>query len=360
LVLSLLVTAGIFIFIQRKIFHAQADMRKTQKILEKTIEFMPVAVVVLAPYSDEYIYINKAMKQVIDSGLTYYIDESYAKFVEVKNDVVESGEVYEGENEIGNQVFHYYVSPICDSMENIQFVMIQVVDVTETRVKERETHAALVRLDQLIERDVDAVAFVQPIYDEDGKIRSGQYYKVNKEFCELMHLSPDDILGKEMSGFLISNDFLNLFYMLTDTTPLVRFSYFKSENEGQYLSGFVFEVGTNPSLFCIHLTDETEYYYHHLIEKSATQRLETMLTELAILNDQIRNPLTVILCSLESDTIHAQAEFETEISNINTAIDLLDRRFLIVDSLRARIKEKEKERMQDEHFIREFNEEEFL
>ena len=362
LTLSLLITAGIFNFMQRKIFHAQADMRRTQRILEKTIEFMPVAVVVLAPYTEEHIYINKAMKQIIDSGLTYYIDENYAEFLEIKNNVVETGEVYEGEkeNEIGKQVFHFYVSPIRDSLENIQFVMIQVIDVTETRIKERETHAALVRLDQFIERDVDAVAFVQPIYDEDGKIMSGKYYKVNKEFCELLRFRSDDILGKEMSGFLISDDFLKLFDMLTDTTPLVRFSYFQSENEGQYLSGFVFEVGTNPSLFCLHLTDETEYYYHHLIEKSATQRLETMLTELAILNDQIRNPLTVILCSLESDIIHAQSEFETEIANINTAIDLLDRRFLIVDSLRARIKEKEKERMRDEHVIRTSEEEDFL
>jgi len=353
LAVSLLVISSIFIFIQRKIYHAQADMRKTQKILEKTIEFMPVAVVVLAPYTDGHIYINEAMKKVIDSGLTYYIDENYEVFLEIKNNVMENGEIYEGEKETetGKHVFQFYVSPIRDSMGNIQFVMIQVIDVTETRAKERETHAALVRLDQFIERDVDAVAFVQPIYDENGKIRSGQYYKVNKEFCELMDLRSDDIIGKEMSGFFVGNDFLELLHMVTDKTPPVRFT-FESESEGQYLSGFIFEVGINSSLFCLHLTDETEYYYHNLIEKSATQRLEAMLTELAILNDQIRNPLTVILCSLETDIIHAQAEFETQITNINTAIDLLDRRFLIVDSLRARIKEKEQERMRDEHVIR--------
>jgi len=62
--------------------------------------------------------------------------------------------------------------------------------------------------------------------------------------------------------------------------------------------------------------------------------------------------LTVILCSLEVDTIHAHADFKVQIHNINTAIDQLDRRFLVVDSLRARIKEKE--HMRTGHAIIEF------
>jgi len=355
LLLCLLAIAGIWLSIQRKIFHTLDDMRKSQKILERRIGAMPVAIAVFPLDSDEHIFINEAMNQVIDSGFTYYISASYEEFSKIKNSVAQNKETYkeERESDTGKQIFQFNVHPIHDSMGSVQLIMIQAIDVTKTRTKERETSAALMRLDQFVERNVAGVAFFQPIYDEDDKLRSGVYHKVNREFCELMHLYSEDLLGKELGGFLIRKDILELFSTLTDTSPPVRFSYFQSEDDGQFLSAFVFKIGINSPLFCLSLTDETEYYYHRLIEISATQKLEAMLKELAILNDQIRNPLTVILCSLEADTIHAQSDFNVHINNINTAIDLLDRRFLIVDSLRARIKEKE--HMRSDHVVIEFD-----
>ena len=346
--LSLLAIAGILFFMQRKLAIAHSALKENQEFLEEIIDSMPIAVAVIDPHTDQCLLMNEAMNQIIDLGFTYYIDNIYKNFKKIKNNIMLSGEAYEEEKEctteLGKQMFQFHVNPIRNIEGSIQFIMIQCIDVTAARKKEQEARIALDRLHRFIEQNVAAILFLKPVYNEDGEIRTAQYYIANKAFYELTHLIPENVLEKELQEDFLNEYIKEAYSLLTNEASAVPFNLFQSEFYDFIASGFVFMAGTDSSYLCIHLTDETEYHHHYLAEQLGAQKLEAVLMELAVLNDQIRNPLTVILCSLEADTIHARSDFEVEINKVDAAIDQLDRRFLVTESLHSHIREKEKVR----------------
>ena len=348
--MSLLITAVILLFMQRKLAAAHGELIEHKEFLKSIIDSMPVAVAVVHPDTNECILMNEAMNQIIISCFpdSNNVDSEYAIFQEIKNHITLGGEAYEGEKEcdtgVGKKIFQFYVHPIQNIDSSLQFVLLQIIDVTDVRVKEQEARVALDRFERFIEQNVAAILFLRPVYNEDGELVTAQYHMVNKAFCELMHLRIEyieDVLEEKLQETFVNDDFLDVYRFLINEASIVQFRNFQVKNYDFVAAGFVFTAGNNPPYLCLHFTDEAEYYYHYRIEQYAIQKLEAVLTELAVLNDQIRNPLTVILCSLEFGIVQARADFETQIGIIDSVINQLDRRFLVNESLHAHICEKE-------------------
>jgi PAS domain-containing protein len=343
--LSLLTIVTIHLLMQRKLMQARNSAMENQRYIEELINVMPVAIAVSNPDTDECLLINEAMRKIVDLGFPYYIDGDYEKFCSVKKMVKTGHEAFEEEKEIivGNEkkILHYHVKSVQNAKDVVQFIITQIFDVTEARLKEREASVALNRLNQFVEQNISAIAIFQPTDDEPDEVETLQYYMVNQAYCKLMHVNHEEVAGQKLTSSHYNEKILDLYRMIRTKNGKVKFNFVESSQYDFISSGFAFTTDANHSHLCVQLADETEFYFLNLMEQKAIRKLESTLMEIAVLNDQIRNPLTAILFSVEADIIENKSEFNVHINKIDKIIDTLDRRFLVIEALHKHIREKE-------------------
>jgi hypothetical protein len=91
------------------------------------------------------------------------------------------------------------------------------------------------------------------------------------------------------------------------------------------------------------LEDITAGYQLEELRWKAFGQIEKNMEQFAILNDQIRNPLSIILmCNSENITPYKEL-VENQVKNIDDIINKLDKGFLESEKVRAYLKKSEKE-----------------
>ena len=173
----------------------------------------------------------------------------------------------------------------------------------------------------------ETFSFERNLLQEMG-VKDDIYIKTLSDFIAYVH--PDDrerVADKFVTSLQILSESECRFRMLFPDSPI------------KYLYGkWHCESGTEPICIGV-LQDITRYVCMKEAQERLIKQIEKNFTQLAILNDEIRNPLAVIvaLLNLREDAQYRE-EIEEQIKRIDRMVDDIDKRWVESDKVRYFLK----------------------
>lgn len=172
----------------------------------------------------------------------------------------------------------------------------------------------------------NAFVFHECITDEDGDTVDLRFLDVNPAFEEITGLRKIDILGKTVLG--ISSEYPKTFLEIAGLVAFEgkRFSseaYFKPLDKYLHYHAFSPEYGKIAVMF----SDVTDYVNLKMRGKETLIQIEKNLEQLAILNDEIRNPLQIITGFAQIDNCEHVEEILIQTQAIDSLVNLIDQRW---------------------------------
>lgn len=174
---------------------------------------------------------------------------------------------------------------------------------------------------------VEGVAICEIIPDSEGKPVDYQILNVNPAYEVQTGLSPDQVTGKRASEIYGEDipPFLNVYGRVDATGDPVTFTAEHTPSRRTYS---VTVVSLDKGVFASFFQDITAVKNLEIERERALTQIEKNIAEFMILNDQIRNPLTVILIKAEMAGPDIYNEISQHVHEIDVQINRLDNRAL--------------------------------
>ncbi|MCQ1538797.1 PAS domain S-box protein [Methanocalculus taiwanensis] len=205
-------------------------------------------------------------------------------------------------------------------------------DITEQKDAEDALRASEIFNRTLIEHLPDYVI----LYDRDGRI---QY--CNPSITDALGYSLDEMIGMSIISFVPEECRSLAQQMLTERSEgrkvhpyEMRIRNKKGRLMTVLVQGSAMQYGDSCSILIV-MTDITERKLTEELQKEAYGQIEENMYRLSILNDQVRNPLSVITGLVDLEPGENAEKILEQVKEINRIITLLDLGVLESESIRA-------------------------
>lgn len=339
----------IYMNLCENLMQVQKEVIAQKKFLEDIIHHMPIGLLVLdALNNDSCIILNEKILEYTILPAEALLGDGFSKrtdFQDLKREIVETKSpisVYEKSdftNALPDHHLKYTLSPIYDDNEECIFYTADIIDLTQIEVKKLQVKESLARLSEFVEQNVAAIGFFLPVF-ENGVFVGVTVEHVNTAYKNLFHSPHIDITNETITQDAVQYKWLmEAFAQLQhDMKDLYIFDAFYLDTLNKYISGYAFLCSEDPELLCVYVTDITEETNLFFKQEKNLRTLEKNIFEMATSNDQVRNPLSVMVMLLEMDSFEAQEEILEKINKIDSFIDILDRGFTESEALYLKVK----------------------
>ncbi|NLV27432.1 MAG: transporter substrate-binding domain-containing protein [Methanomicrobiales archaeon] len=162
---------------------------------------------------------------------------------------------------------------------------------------------------------------------------TGIILDVNETTCYNTGLSPADLIGKHLTVLKpqYTQDQIDKILLRIQEEGYFQIETFVTMREGReipvevFVWHFLFEES---GIFCLEIQDISERKRYEEERKTAIDQIQKNMAELSVLNDGIRNPLTVILGISESYCPEKFDVIENHVRQIDDTINQLDKRWM--------------------------------
>jgi len=157
----------------------------------------------------------------------------------------------------------------------------------------------------------------------------------NPALCLMLGYPTEEIVGCSMTQ--IFPDALCRYLneqSIENPTPSHAEEYLIRKNDGTFLPVSVNAQRLPDQSVIAFIIDISELKHSQEIQAKATRQIEDNIHQMAALNDQIKNPLTIISCLCDMDQIPHLSEVETQIQIINDIIKKIDQGW--IESMKIR------------------------
>jgi PAS domain-containing protein len=314
-----------------------------QAFLEKFVHTMPIGLALVdVKKNDECILLNEKFCEYSGLEMTSAVGTSMSEnpvYMESKGIVFETRMSDTRMNKSlwpnapPNLFLAYTATPLFDQNGEIIYIMADIIDITPVISKQEEIRSVSIRFQKYVQYNIAAIGFFEPVY-KDGVFIGVRIDDVNDNYRTLFgHLGIDvigDFIPESESECKWLMDALAA--LQQDKTLVYSFDEIVldlGESGMRYLSGSAFWCSHVPPLYSVYIIDKTEEVKRENLEMNYLSNLKHTLLGLGVLNDKIRNPLTIILSYIE------MAEFEPEKTNalvrcvqqIDTFVSEIDENF---------------------------------
>ncbi|ABD39787.1 putative PAS/PAC sensor protein [Methanospirillum hungatei JF-1] len=175
--------------------------------------------------------------------------------------------------------------------------------------------------------------------------RHGTITLINRRGCEFLGLSHDDIIGKNWfdqflppSEWALTRQFFHEFFQgWYGDCSRFKGEILTSDGSPRFISWFMHAI-RSPSGKCIGILasgkDITRERQLEDEKTAAVRQIEKNIAKLAVLNDQIRNPLSIILTLASmSDDVEFAEKISEQVAKIDSIVNDLDHRWMESDKV---------------------------
>jgi len=320
-----------------------------QAFLEKFVQTMPIGLALVdVKKNDECILVNEKfceysgqeMKSVLGTSLSedpVYMETKDALFEKRMPSTRMNRNLWP--NAPPNLYLAHTATPLFDEDGEIIYIMADIIDITPVISREEELRSVSIRFQKYVQYNIAAIGFFEPVY-EDGVFIGVRIDDVNDNYRTLFGHLGIDVIGDFiphnvsqckwlMDAFVALQQAKDLVYSFDDIVIDL------GKSDMRYLSGNAFWCSHVSPLYSVYIIDKTEEVKREKLELNYISNLKHTLLELAILNDKIRNPLTIILSYIE------MAEFEPEktktlvqcVQQIDTFVNEIDENFTLSNTI---------------------------
>jgi hypothetical protein len=339
----------IYINLCENLLQVQKEVTSQKKFLEDIIHHMPIGLVVLdALDNDSCIILNEKILEYTYLPAEALLGDAFSKrkeFQDLKREIVETKSpisVYEKNDLISalpDRYLKYTLSPIYDDSGECIFYAADIVDLTQIEEKKLQVQESLSRLSEFVEQNVAAIGFFRPVFEKNVFV-GVTIEQVNTAYKNLFNFPHSDITGERITQDDVQYKWLIEAFSLLQygIQNLHVFDGFYLDTLNKYISGYAFLCSKDPEYLCVYVTDITEETTLFFNQEKNLKTLEKNIFEMATSNDQVRNPLSVMVMLLEMGSFEAREEILERINKIDSFIDILDRGFTESEALYLKVK----------------------
>ncbi|MBP2134157.1 PAS domain S-box-containing protein [Methanomicrobium sp. W14] len=223
--------------------------------------------------------------------------------------------------------------PVYDNSGNIKGAVESVLDVTSVKETERALRESEKQYKDLFTTMTNAFALHEIITGKDGNPVDYRYLNVNPAFEKMTGLCAEKIQGKTFLEIFPRGrkEIIERYGRVAKTGKSENFSDYNPALR-QYHKIHVYSPGKDQ--FAAIYTDITDLVELKHEQKIAIDQLNRNFEELAILNDEIRNPLQTILGYIDLGNFIYYNEVMEQIKAIDRLVNRLDKRWLESEKIR--------------------------
>jgi len=314
-----------------------------RQFLENIIHHMPIGIAIVDVVADDLcIFLNE--KYTLYSGLNP--EKIYEKhlshneeFQKLKYEVlqkkspisVEGTDLWQGA--LAGRYLRCTSTPIYNENGNCVFIISDIIDLTNVHMNKMETMESLSRLRAFVDQNVASIGFFLPVY-ENGIFTGVTIEEANdayKNMFSRLHIDLGCHITPETPGCEWLMEAFSAIHIETDKPYTFRNLYIDALD--RYIFGYAFWCSKNPAYISIYIIDKSEEVLLRSAEVQALEDLAKNIFALAMLNDKIRNPLSIVMSVMEINPLSCEAQLLSVVKTMDSFIDTLDLGFCESKSL---------------------------
>lgn len=227
--------------------------------------------------------------------------------------------------------------PVFDDSGNVKGAVESILDITEKKKTEEALEMAEKQLLELFNTMTNAFALHEIITDKNGNPVDYKYLRVNPAFEKMTGFTSEGITGKRFLEVFPGGrrSIIEKFGRIALTGEHDNFIDYNPVLK-QYHN--IYAYSPDKGKFATIYTDITDLVRLKNEQKLSLEQINRNFEELAILNDEIRNPLQVITGYILLGDFPYSKEVLDQVETINRLVDSLDKRWLESDKIRDFLK----------------------
>jgi len=282
------------------------------------------------------IFANKSAELILNElGLS--VGTKVQEFLEkILNEAIDSGSQLELEKTVGEKTYLFTIAPIIGQ----NYVNIYGLDITERKDAEEALRKSEEKFRGIFNKINDAIH----LHDIGKDGSPGNFIDVNDIACQMLQYSRDEMMQYNPLDFVTEYHSRPIDKILEELVTVGKVEF---ETEHTRKDGTIVPVEINAHIITLMGKKVVLSVVHDITERKKTDeqirnslvQIENDLVQMALFNDQIRNPLAVIIALLDSEKeSKTNTKICEQVYKIDELITTLDRQYMNSEKVREFLK----------------------